>query len=241
MKIVREIVFDKGKVPVLFEDNHIIVVIKPSGLLSQSDRGGGTNLLDIIKEDIRKTYNKPGNVYAALVHRLDRSVDGVMVYAKTSKAAARLSLQFQKHTTRKIYRAVVHGIPELREDTRIDYIKKDERNRIALASDPDRGQMAKLTYRTIATLQHSAFGPLSLLEVELFTGRFHQIRFQLSAMGHPIVGDKKYGAPRGLKDFALGLRARSLEIEHPTLKKRMLFESDDPPGWPAGIDAASFK
>ncbi len=224
---------ERGFIGVIYEDNHLLVVDKPAGLLSQSSPDESINLLDILKQDIKIQYNKPGTVYLALIHRLDRLVSGVMVFARTSKAAARLSEQIREHKTHKTYHAIVTGILKVKEGVREDYTIKDERVRLARPAPPGRGKLAKLNYRVIGEEREvKLHGDLSCLEVELLTGRFHQIRFQLSRMGHPILGDTKYGAPRGLKNFGLGLRAVSMEIDHPVTKERLLFRALKNDEWP---------
>lgn len=184
------------------------------------------DLLSLSREYIRTRYNKPGEVYLAMLHRLDRGVGGAVLFAKTSKAAARLSSQFQKHTVKKTYRAIVHGKPKKTGDTLEDWLIKDEKLRLAKSSRE--GKRAVLSYETLKTLLHPQKGELSLLEVDLKTGRFHQIRFQLSKMGCPILGDVKYGAPAGLSDFQIALHSTGLEVDHPTRKEPIAFQSELP-------------
>ncbi len=231
----------KFDLKILYEDNHLLVVNKPAGVLSQSDGDGSPDLLTECKQYIKTKYCKPGEVYLALVHRLDRSVSGVMVFCRTSKAAARLSEQFQKHTTRKEYLAVVLGQPEKDEAECVDYLKKVEQLRKAqAASKEEKGAVeARLKYRVLGHTEFPRHGKVSLIQIELLTGRFHQIRFQMSVRGCPILGDRKYGAPGGLPQFQLALHALQLELDHPTTGKRMNFRADPPPGWPAGLDIQS--
>lgn len=224
---------------ILYEDNHLLVVEKPPGLLSQSDHTGKPDLLTLAREYIRVKYNKPGEVYLGMVHRLDRAVGGVIIFARTSKAAARLNEQFSARTVKKIYLACVEGRITPPEGERTHWMRKNEATRMAEKSHPkDKfGKEAKLRYRVIRSENHDEFGPVSYVEVELLTGRFHQIRYQLSAMGHPIPGDYKYGSritlPGGNESHdRLALHAIRLTIKHPTKKEAMTFESPVSENWP---------
>ena len=193
-----------NKLNVIYEDNHIIVVEKQPNIPSQADKTEDIDMLTIIKEYIKEKYNKPGNVYLGLVHRLDRPVGGVMVFAKTSKAASRLSDQVRE----KI------GILE-------DYLYKDERNNISKVVNKDKknAKLAKLDYEVLA---YNEVKNLSLVRVNLHTGRHHQIRVQLSHAGHSIFGDQKYGTRGQGKQIALW--AYELTIEHPITKEEMTFK-----------------
>ncbi len=176
--------------PILYEDNHILAVAKPAGLLSQGDLSGDLDVLTVVKQMIKTRDQKPGNVYLGLVHRLDRPVGGVMVLAKTSKAAGRLSSQFRERTTQKIYHAVVEGRMSTPQAELTHRLAKDRKSRVTKVVPPHLdGKIAKLSYEVV-----DADNGLSLLSVRLITGLSHQIRVQLSAIGHPIVGDRKYGA-----------------------------------------------
>ena len=170
---------------VLFEDNHIIVVEKPPNVPSQSDKTGDVDMLSIVKEYIKEKYQKPGNVYLGLVHRLDRPVGGVMVFAKTSKAASRLSEQVREKTFKKKYLAVVDGKLDKEEGTLEDYLYKDERNNMSkvVSASKKGAKLAKLNYKVLA---YNEIKNLSLLEIKLHTGRHHQIRVQLAYFGHSI-------------------------------------------------------
>ena len=212
---------------VLYEDNHLLVVNKPAMLPTMGVAESKPSLLKVAKEYVRVKYQKPGNVYLGVVSRLDAPVTGVTMLARTSKAASRLSASFRERDARKIYWAVVAG--EVLEASGVleNYLRKDERHRkmhVTHADCPD-AQFARLQYRT---LQVSA--DRSLLEIELETGRKHQIRVQLAKLGLPIVGDRKYGSQVG---FAVGiaLHSRELEVEHPTIGQPMKYIAPLPSYW----------
>lgn len=213
---------------VLYQDNHLIAVQKPSGIPTQSDRQGGPSLLHTTKEWIKTEFNKPGNVFLGLVHRLDQPVSGVVVFAKTSKAASRLSQQFRERTTQKIYRAVVMGTPEQANGELIHFLRKEKSLKATVfpRSTPD-AKRAELSYTVIETLPQT-----SILEMTLKTGRFHQIRAQLAFIGHPILGDVKYGAPTPLPDQQIALYAHKLIFKHPISKEEIAIESPPPIEWP---------
>ena len=206
---------------VIYEDNHILVVEKPPNIPSQSDKTNDINMLTICKKYIKEKYNKPGNVYLGLVHRLDRPVGGIMIFAKTSKSASRLSNQVREKTFKKKYLAVVDGKPENKTGILEDYLYKDERNNISKVVNKDKknAKYAKLEYELIV---YDEVKNLSLLSINLYTGRHHQIRVQLSNFGHSIFGDQKYGT-RG-KGKQIALWAYELEIEHPITKEKMTFK-----------------
>lgn len=206
---------------VIYEDNHILVVEKPPNIPSQSDKTNDINMLTICKKYIKEKYNKPGNVYLGLVHRLDRPVGGIMIFAKTSKAASRLSNQVREKIFKKKYLAVVDGKPENKTGILEDYLYKDERNNISKVVNKDKknAKYAKLEYELIV---YDEVKNLSLLSINLYTGRHHQIRVQLSNFGHSIFGDQKYGT-RG-KGKQIALWAYELEIEHPITKEKMTFK-----------------
>lgn len=203
---------------IIYEDNHLIVVEKPVGLLSQGDHTGDSDLLNHIKQYIKITYNKPGNVFLGLVHRLDRMVGGVMVFAKTSKAASRLSDQIRTRQFTKKYLAVVHGVPP-KEQILIHYLWKDQRKNYTsvVPKDHQGAKYAELGYR----LLESRHG-LSLVDIDLKTGRSHQIRVQFKEIGHPLYGDKRYGNPQDTGDISL--YAYQLSLIHPTKKEEMTFK-----------------
>ena len=209
------------KLRVLYEDNHIIVVEKMPNIPSQSDKTEDIDMLTIVKQYIKEKYNKPGNVYLGLVHRLDRPVGGVMVFARTSKAASRLSEQVRNKTFKKQYLAVVDGKIDGKNGTLEDYLYKDERNNISKVVNKEKknSKYAKLDYEVIT---YNEVKNLSLLKINLYTGRHHQIRVQLSNFGHSIFGDQKYGT-RG-KNKQIALWAYKLTIEHPITKEIMTFK-----------------
>ena len=206
---------------VIYEDNHIIVVEKKPNAPSQADKTGDIDMLTIIKEYIKEKYNKPGNVYLGLVHRLDRPVGGVMVFAKTSKAAGRLSDQVREKVFKKKYLAVVDGEFEQEKGVLEDYLYKDERKNMSTVVNKDKknAKLAKLDYEV---LKYNEVKNLSLVKVNLHTGRHHQIRVQLSHFGHSIFGDQKYGT-RG-KGKQIALWAYELTIKHPITKEEMTFK-----------------
>lgn len=209
------------KLEVLYEDNHIIVVVKPVNIPSQGDKTGDIDMLTIIKEYIKEKYNKPGNVYVGLIHRLDRPVGGVMVFAKTSKAASRLSEQVRNKDFGKEYLAVVDGKFENKQGVLEDYLYKDERNNISkvVSKEKKNSKLAKLDYEV---LKYNEVKNLTLVRINLHTGRHHQIRVQLSHFGHSIFGDQKYGTRGQGKQIALW--AYRLRILHPITKEEMVFE-----------------
>lgn len=206
---------------VIYEDNHIIVAEKKPNVPSQADKTGDVDMLTIIKKYIKEKYNKPGNVYLGLVHRLDRPVGGVMIFAKTSKAASRLSNQVREKVFKKKYLAVVDGKIETKSGTLEDYLYKDERNNISkvVSKEKKNSKFAKLDYEV---LKYNEIKDLSLVKVNLHTGRHHQIRVQLANFGHSIFGDQKYGT-RG-KGKQIALWAYELTIVHPITKEEMTFK-----------------
>ena len=197
---------------VLYEDNHIIIVNKSSGEIVQGDKTGDRPLVEILKDWIKEKYNKPGNVFCGLVHRLDRPVSGVVVFAKTSKALTRLNEMFRKGEVRKTYWAITRNKPPKAEDVLTHYITTVERSNKSYASiAPKSGaKEAKLSYRHIASSDR-----YHLLEVNLMTGRKHQIRVQLSSVGCTIKGDLKYGDKRSNPDGSISLMARRVQFIHP--------------------------
>lgn len=209
------------KIKIIYEDNHIIVVEKIPNIPSQSDKTGDMDMLTIVKQYIKETYQKPGNVYVGLVHRLDRPVGGIMVFAKTSKAASRLSEQIREKVFRKKYLAVVDGKIEEQKGILENYLYKDERNNMSkvVSKEKKNAKLAKLDYEV---LTYHPVKNLSLLKINLHTGRHHQIRVQLSDFGHSIFGDQKYGTRGQGKQIALW--AYELTIVHPTTKKQITFQ-----------------
>lgn len=205
---------------VIYEDNHIIVVEKIPNIPSQSDKTGDLDMLTLVKQYLKEKYQKPGNVYIGLIHRLDRPVGGVMIFAKTSKAASRLSNQVREKVFQKVYLAVVDGKPEKDREILENYLYKDERNNMSrvVSKDKKNAKYAKLEYEV---LYYHPLKKLSLVKVHLYTGRHHQIRVQLANSGHSIFGDNKYGK-RG-KGKQIALWAYQLTIEHPITKEKMQF------------------
>lgn len=205
---------------VIYEDNHIIVVEKPANIPSQGDKTGDTDMLSMIKEYLKEKYNKPGNVYLGLVHRLDRPVGGVMVFAKTSKAASRLSEQVRNKTFQKEYLVIVDGKLEKQKATLEDYLLKNQKNNISkvVKENTKNAKYAKLDYEVI---NYNEEIDLSVLKVLLHTGRHHQIRVQLANIGHSICGDQKYGTRGRGKQICLW--AYKLTIEHPITKEKLTF------------------
>lgn len=197
---------------ILYEDNHLVIVNKIAGEIVQGDKTGDEPLLEMVRDYIRVKYEKPGNVFCGLVHRIDRPVSGAVIFAKTSKALERMNQLVKDRKIRKIYWALVEGCPEKESDTLTHYLKKNEKlNKSFCVSETTEGaQKAVLSYQLL-----KKFERYSLLEVELFTGRHHQIRVQLSAMGYCIKGDLKYGAKRSNPDGSISLHAHQLVFEHP--------------------------
>ena len=219
-------------VKVLYEDNHIIVAIKPAGVLSQSDGSDSPDMLTILKAYIKEEYSKPGEVYLGLVHRLDRPVSGVMVFARTSKAASRLSEQIRTRKVEKIYRCVVNGVLE-GEGRLENYICKDEDRNIVTVIDKEKPgfKASYLDYKALVSKDG-----LTLVEVKLGTGRSHQIRAQMAHSGYPLIGDLKYGdKDKRCKDIAL--EAYKLSFEHPVKREFITFEAPIPSVYPWSLFA----
>ena len=189
---------------VLYEDNHLIAVYKNHGVLVQGDKSGDNCLMDDVKEYLKEKYKKPGNVFLGLLHRLDRPVAGIVLFAKTSKGASRLSEQFRNHTIEKIYQALVEGKPKNSKGTLVNWLRKDkEKNKVEVFDkEVSDSQRAELDYEVIKSANKQ-----SLLKVILKTGRSHQIRAQLARIGCPIVGDVKYGSNQKFKKGAIALSA----------------------------------
>ena len=210
---------------VLYEDNHLIAVYKPAGVLVQADDTKAPTLLDEVKYYLKQKYHKTGKVFLGLIHRLDRNVQGIILFGKTSKGAARLSEQFREHSIEKMYHAVVEGKPLKQKDTLVHYLEKDEKtNRTTVYGlQTTATRRAELSYEVV-----KSNGKYSLLKIKLGTGRSHQIRVQLSAIGHPIVGDVKYGSKETLPDHELALAATSLSFETATGNDRINLEAPLP-------------
>lgn len=213
--------------PVFYEDNHLLVLYKPAGLVMQQDHKSKASLLELAKAWIKMCHHKPGRVFAGLVHRLDAPVAGVVALARTSKAASRLSAQFRDGGVEKIYLAVVIGAPPKEEDRLEHHLVRVGRFSKPADKPSDGSQTASLYYR----LQEQQTCK-SLLTVVLETGRRHQIRAQLSAIGCPIQGDVHYGAPDAMAHGRIALLAHKLSFVHPTRKIRLQFTSPVPKGWP---------
>ena len=209
---------------ILHEDNHIIVVLKPQGVPSCGDESGDENMLDAVKEYIRTAYGKPGNVYVGLVHRLDRPTGGVMVFAKTSKAAARLSEQMRSGDFEKKYLAVLSAVPKEPQGKLVNNLKKNAVNNMVYLCPPttEGAKMASLEYRVVEEK-----GGCALAEIKLHTGRSHQIRVQMAGIGCPVFGDMRYGGERAKKGN-LALWAYSLTFTHPVTKERLRFMAEPP-------------
>lgn len=210
---------------IVFEDNHLVAVNKRPGVLVQGDATGDVPLSELVKDYIKKKYGKPGAVFLGVVHRLDRPVSGVVVFARTSKSLERMNELFRNRETKKIYHAVVHGKPASRSGTLIHWLVKDEsRNKTtAYKKEHGEGLRSELSYELI-----SNSGGQSLLEVNPVTGRPHQIRVQLSTMGCPIVGDVKYGADAPNDDASICLHASRLRFVHPVRKEGVTIEAPFP-------------
>ncbi|MBR6867380.1 MAG: RNA pseudouridine synthase [Prevotella sp.] len=210
---------------VVYEDNHVIIVAKQSGEIVQGDKTGDTPLSDIVKQYIKEKYQKPGEVFLGVVHRLDRPVGGLVVFARTSKALSRLNRMFAEGEVHKTYWAIVKNTPHEPEGTLIHWLVRNEQQNKSYAYDHEvpRSKRAVLKYRVIG---HS--DNYSLLEVNLMTGRHHQIRCQLAKMGCPIRGDLKYGAPRSNPDGSISLLSRRVEFIHPVSKLPIVVEAPIP-------------
>jgi 23S rRNA pseudouridine1911/1915/1917 synthase len=221
----REAPLPDGKLRVLYEDNHCLAVYKPAGLLTVGDRTGDVSLVDLARDDLRKRFQKPGNVFIGVVHRLDRPVSGVVLFARTSKAAGRLSEQFRKGRVEKVYEALVEG-RAAKDGVLIDQLVKDRQSNIVRTVTKATAQTreSRLAFRRL-----KAYRETTLLEIRPQTGRSHQIRVQLATAGHPIVGDRKYGSKRPFPG-GIALKAVRLTFEHPVRKIPVIVEA--PPEWP---------
>ena len=216
-------------IKVIFEDNHLLVVEKPVNILSQGDDTNDKDMVNLLKQYVKEKYNKPGNVYIGLVHRLDRPVGGIMVFAKTSKAASRLSDQVRTKTFKKTYRAVIHGDMNKKEDTLKDYLYKNKKTNMVSVVNKDHKESknAELSYKTLD--KKDGF---SLVEIDLKTGRPHQIRVQFASRRHPLFGDQRYGQNINKVGQQIALWYYKLEIIHPTTKEKMEFTCEPPKEYP---------
>lgn len=210
----------------MYEDNHLIIVYKEVGEIVQGDKTGDKPLSELVKEYIKEKYCKPGNVFCGVVHRIDRPVEGVVVFARTSKALSRLNDMLRKGEIHKTYWAMVEGKPEREEDTLSNFMSSHEKTNKSYVCKPDApgAKEARLHYSTVAVGER-----YSILEINLLTGRKHQIRLQLSAMGHPIKGDLKYGARRSNPNGGISLMAKRIEFVHPVSKVQICVEADPTP------------
>jgi 23S rRNA pseudouridine1911/1915/1917 synthase len=212
---------------VFYEDNHCIAVFKPARLLTTGDQTGDVSLQDQVRDSLKQKYNKPGNVFLGLVHRLDRPVSGVVLFAKTSKGAARLSEQFRSGTILKMYRAVVSGTFDAVDGELVDHLLKNrEMNTVRTVSRGTPGaRTSRLRYKVLASA-----GGFTKLEITPETGRSHQIRVQLATRNHPIYGDVKYGSKQSLHG-AIALHAAQLTFDHPTRHEPVTVIAPEPPIW----------
>ena len=212
---------------IIFIDNHLIAVTKPAGLLTQPDRNTDESLIDQTRQWIKEKYNKPNNIFLGLVHRLDRNVSGVVLFARTSKAASRLSKQFREGTPKKHYRAIVLGKLKEEHTTLVHYLRKEKSLRATVfPRETPTAKRSELSYEVINSLEKK-----SLLEVSLSTGRFHQIRAQMAFIGHPILGDVKYGAPEPLPNQEIALYAHKLVFSHPVSNEEITLTAPEPKTW----------
>ncbi len=218
------------KIKIIYEDNHLLAAVKPPNILSQADHTGDADMLTLLKGYIKEKYQKPGNVFLGLVHRLDRPVGGIMVFARTSKAASRLSEQIRSRSFEKHYLAVVRGTGLKQRDTLVHHLKKVKvDNKVYVVDSRTEGSMeAILDYELLAVSDR-----LSLIRVRLHTGRPHQIRVQLQAIGHPLYGDRLYGLDdRNMSSCPIALWAYKLRLEHPTRKEPLELTADPPDAYP---------
>ncbi len=215
----------KKDLEVLFEDNHFIIINKKSGDIVQGDKTGDQPLSDVVKDYIKDKYNKPGNVFLGVVHRLDRPTTGVIVFARTSKALERFNKMLRDKKVHKTYWAVVKNKPKKANDTLIGFLKKNPKNNksTSYSTEIEGSKKAILHYKTIKSLDN-----YHLLEVDLETGRHHQIRCQLSAIGSPIKGDLKYGFDRSNKDASIHLHARKIDFTHPVTNEKIVITAPTP-------------
>ena len=212
---------------IIYIDNHLLAIIKPAGLLAQTDHTGGDSLLEKVRQWIKKEYNRPGNIFLGLVHRLDRNVSGIILFARTSKAASRLSKQFREGLPKKIYRAIVLGKPGETRAKLIHYLRKEKSLKTTVfPRETSSAKRAELSYEVIG-----AFEKNSLIEITLSSGRFHQIRAQMAFIGYPILGDIKYGAPGSLPNHNIALYACKLVFNHPVSNEEIILTAPEPEEW----------
>lgn len=220
-----KIISNKNNLQILHEDNHLIVVNKRVGDIVQGDKTGDKPLSEVVKEYIKDKYNKPGEVFLGVVHRLDRPTTGIVVFARTSKALTRMNELFSSRETQKTYWAIVKNKPEKSEDKLVHFIKRNEKNNTSKA------HLKEVPESKLASLDYKIFKELNnyyALEINLHTGRHHQIRAQLSAIGSPIKGDLKYGFDRSNPDGGIHLHARKLVFTHPVTKEDIILIAPTP-------------
>ncbi|MDP4600501.1 MAG: RluA family pseudouridine synthase [Polaribacter sp.] len=215
----------KNNLLVLFEDNHIIIVNKRAGDITQGDKTGDIPLSDVVKDFLKEKYQKEGNVFLGVVHRLDRPTSGAIIFAKTSKSLERLNKMLRDKKIQKTYWAVVKNHPEKEKDTLINFLKKNPANNKSAVYNTEvkNSKRAVLHYQLLKKLDN-----YSLLEIDLETGRHHQIRSQLAAIGFPVKGDLKYGFPRSNKDASIHLHARKIDFQHPVSKELICITAPTP-------------
>ena len=223
--MAEKIFSNKSNLQIIHEDNHIIVINKRVGDIVQGDKTGDKPLSDVVKEYIKEKYNKPGEVFLGVVHRLDRPTTGIVIFAKTSKALERLNKMFSERETKKTYWAVVKNKPPKNDDNLIHFLQRNEKNNTSKAhlKEVPKSKKASLDYKIIKELNH-----YFVLEINLHTGRHHQIRAQLQAIGCPIKGDLKYGFDRSNPDGGIHLHARKLEFIHPVSKEAIILIAPTP-------------
>lgn len=211
---------EEKKLNILYEDNHLIVAIKPQNIPSQADESKDLDMLNMVKNYVKIKYNKPGEAFVGLVHRLDRPTGGIMVFAKNSKSASRLSQQIKDNEMKKTYYCVCSSIPKDKEDMLVNYLKKDEKENIVkiVPLSEVGAKKAELSYKVLQTKDDFA-----LCQVNLITGRSHQIRVQFAGINCPLVGDNKYGKNNKSASNNLGLWAGRIEFVHPVTKQKMIF------------------
>ena len=219
---MKNIISNKNNLQVLFEDNHIIAINKRCGDIVQGDKTGDKPLSEIVKSFLKTKYSKPGNVYLGIPHRLDRPTSGVVMFAKTSKSLSRLNKIFKDGKVQKYYWAVTKNKPEKQEDTLIHWLRKNERTNKStyFKKETVKAKKAVLHYRVLKKLER-----YFIIEIELVTGRHHQIRCQLSAMGCPVRGDLKYGYDRSNNDGGIDLHAKKIIFEHPVSGKKIIIDA----------------
>ncbi len=223
--MVEKIVSNASNLDIIYEDNHLIVINKRVGDIVQGDSTGDKPLSDIVKEYIKKKYDKPGDVYLGVVHRLDRPTTGIVLFAKTSKALTRLNEAFKNRATQKTYWAVIKNTPPKEKDTLVHFLKRNPKNNTSKAHSKEvpKSKQASLSYDVIKKLDH-----YFVLEIDLHTGRHHQIRAQLQAIGCPIKGDLKYGFDRSNPNGGIHLHAQKLILAHPVTKEIHTFMAKPP-------------